>query len=117
MRSSSPFRAWKADCSRAATIARAVWEEEHGADWPTEDMRYAVRCLGFLRADRKDADSIGRGFLDACQGVLWRNDRACRPVILDCDTDRNRQRLEVDVIAYDPAEALVSVRLEYREDG
>ena len=116
MRSDEGFRDWKARCARAASEARVEWERLNGP-WATEGVRYAVRCLALLSADRKDADSVGRGFLDGCEGVLWRNDRACRPVILDCETTTGRPRIVVDVIPYDPESELISVEIRWHGDG
>lgn len=122
MRSDEDYRGWKARCHLAARVARRAWEAEHGVEWPT-DLRYVVDCMAWLRADRKDADSCARAFRDGAQGVLWNNDKACRPVIDDCDVspDRAQPCLVVRVQAYDPetttAGVAVTLTVREREDS
>ena len=90
---SAAFAAWKERMSAAALAARP-------RGWPL-DLRYAVECMGYLPSQRYDADNL-RGLPDACQGILWANDSRVRPITYDYDVDKNRPRLEVQIVAYDP---------------
>jgi Holliday junction resolvase RusA-like endonuclease len=105
MRQSPAYLAWKAHVARTVSLLRP-------AQWPL-DARYAVEVVGFMPAARYDADNL-RGFLDACQGVLWTNDRQVRPVIYDYRIDKVRPRLEAQIVAFDPdqddAEIAITIR-------
>lgn len=83
-RLSTEFRAWKDTCRQATRVALVSYILEHGHAWPTGDAwRYVVRCFALTSVGKKDADNAGRGFRDAVEGLLWKSDHRCRPVIDD----------------------------------
>jgi hypothetical protein len=99
---SPEYDAWKAHARTAALAQRPLgWRQ---------DLRYAVEVVGYLAEARCDADNL-RGALDALEGVLWRNDRAVRPVVYDYRIDKTRPRVEVHCVAYDPARERAEIEI------
>lgn len=108
------FAAWKRHVANAARAARPL-------DWPCRPgLRYGVIVTGHMSAERIDADNL-RGILDACEGVLWPNDRQARPAAYDyeADADPGREWVDVEVVAFDPKphRCLVWLRVEPRKEG
>lgn len=112
------YDAWKAHVRRCA--AEVVPD-----DWPMHalgprggklPMLYAVNVCGFASDGGYDADNL-RGVLDACEGVLWSNDRSCKPVTYDCVTGAGADFVRFEVVPWDPREGLMLARFEWREAG
>ena len=92
-------RAWKERVTWCGRQALRVWVKANGT-W-RQDRAYAVSVVLYSAKRRHpDADN-GRGALDALQGVLWRSDQRCHPVVYDVQRS-DRPRLEVSVTPYDP---------------
>lgn len=104
-RKAKPFAQWKRSVALQARVARP-------RGWPL-GARYAVEVVGFMPAERYDADNL-RGVLDACEGVLWANDRQVRPVVYHYGVDKDRPRVLVHVVAYDPAETIAEIDVVLR---
>lgn len=109
------YEAWKV---RVAYEARRVRPK----DWPMHalgprggkrPMLYAVSVVGYATDGGYDADNL-RGALDACQGVLWRNDRSCKPVTYDCITSAERDEVCIAVVPWDPKTGRMLGRFEWR---
>lgn len=109
------FAAWKRHVANAARAARPL-------GWPCRPgLRYGVIVTGHMSEERIDADNL-RGILDACEGILWPNDRQARPAAYDYEADAQpgREWVDVEVVAYDPRpnRCLVWLRVERRpEEG
>ena len=121
LRQSTSYKKWKSACKVSAETALRAWSEENGP-WPFgRTMLYAVRTYAITAKGRKDADNAGRGLRDACQGLLWRSDQRCRPVVDDIghldELDEAPPGMMVEVIAYDRRKTLVTVELVLREQG
>lgn len=103
------YKTWKARVRRAGEAARPD-------DWPMHatgprggklPMLYAVRVTGYACSSAYDVDNL-RGAIDALEGVLWPNDRRCRPVSYDIVTGCEEPQVVIDVIAWDPRTELVA---------
>lgn len=84
-------------------------------DWP-QDAQYAVEVIGYMPAARYDADNL-RGFLDAAEGVLWKNDRQVRPVIYHYRIDKENPRIWVHVVAYDAKTTAAEIHVALKARG
>jgi Holliday junction resolvase RusA-like endonuclease len=89
-RRSDGYDAFKQRVRLCAQVARPE-------GWPLDAPLYAVQVMGYLTSNRPDADNL-RGVLDACEGVLWSNDRRVRPVTYDYAVDKANPRVEVTVV-------------------
>jgi Holliday junction resolvase RusA-like endonuclease len=54
----------------------------------------------FYPDDRSDIDGSIKLNLDALQGVVYRNDRQIRRLVVDKDIDKDRPRIEFEVVEY-----------------
>lgn len=93
-RKAKDFAAWKQRAATAARLARP-------RGWSLEGL-FAVEVVGYMPNARCDADNL-RGLLDACEGLIWQNDRQVRPVVYHYVVDKARPRVVVQVVRYDPA--------------
>ena len=95
-----------------AWIARKNFEGPARAKnpWLVERF-YSVVIIAYLAGRYgMDTDNIGKQVLDACQGILWENDRQVRELIVRLERAGVReQRLEVSV-AIRAGEKLVASR-------
>lgn len=83
-----------------AWIARKNYERRVGmkGPWPTEGS-YSVVIEAYLAGRYgMDTDNLAKQVLDACQGILWENDRQVRELIVRLERAEQRdQRLDVSV--------------------
>lgn len=83
-----------------AWIARKNFEGAARAKnfWPTEGS-YSVVIVAYLTGRYgMDTDNLAKQVLDACQGILWENDRLVRELIVRLESaERRDQRLDVSV--------------------
>lgn len=76
-------RAWKG-LVRAAAMAVSVTES-----WPPATQEVAVDIVVYRAARRGDIDNFAKAVLDACNGVLWADDRVVGVLRVALD-DRHR---------------------------
>lgn len=92
-RRSEKYDAWKQRVRFAGLTQRP-------RGWPL-NARYVVEVIGYLPNARPDADNL-RGALDALEGVLWTNDKRCKPVVYDYEIDKKNPRVEVHAVIFEP---------------
>lgn len=111
------YDAWKAYVGSRAREARP-------RDWPMHAvgprggkrrMLYAVSIVGYASDGGYDADNL-RGIPDACEGILWPNDRRVCPVAYDCRTSAEDDFVRVEVTAWDPSKGQMHARFEWEGD-
>lgn len=107
-------RAWKARVTLCGRQAKVAWVRAHGV-WRM-DVRYAaVVVIHSAKVRHPDADN-GRGALDALQGVLWRSDQRCHPVVYDVQQS-GPPRLTVQVLPWVRGKQEVVLSLDVVEVG
>lgn len=73
--------------------------ERHGFNWRT-DAEYVVELVAhFPDARARDLDNVCKSVLDACNEVLWRDDKQVVRVVLERAIDRENPRTEVTIEA------------------
>ena len=107
-----------AACAMAATLGRATrgeppWQHA-GLCSRRPGKRVKCACawcssefgltLGVFLPDRRtrDIDNIEKAILDACNGILWRDDRQALVEAKSRAIDRERPRVEVSVRCFPP---------------
>lgn len=86
----------KADEEATATILRT--------QWPLNRVllsTFALTVIAYRKTfQRVDIDNLAKHLLDACNGVLWKDDHQCVALLALKDIDRDNPRTVVCVSSY-----------------
>lgn len=74
-------------------IANCAWLARP-AEWPL-DRKYRLTVTVYRVSDQGDWDNYGKNVSDACEGVLWSNDRRIKDARCVLEIDRKAPRIEV----------------------
>lgn len=89
-------RAYQAKVRHAALVAMT-------RKW-NPDQRFAVKVVAYGHPKQRfDLDNVAKQIGDALNGVVWTDDRRIDVFGIVRRVDRERPRVEVHVVAYDPA--------------
>ncbi|MBA0087444.1 MAG: RusA family crossover junction endodeoxyribonuclease [Acidobacteria bacterium Pan2503] len=69
-----PTAKWEATVRAYALQATGTWARSHGERWPLDAHDYAVSMV-FAGQNRADIDNLAKAVLDACNEVLYDDDK------------------------------------------
>ena len=75
----------------------------HGLNWRTDCTYHVELTAYFPDARARDLDNVCKSVLDACNEVLWRDDKQVVRVVLERGLDRENPRTEVTIEAKEVA--------------
>lgn len=75
----------------------------HGVNWRTDAQYHVELAVYFQDARSRDLDNVCKSVLDACNEVLWRDDRQVVKVTMERCIDRENPRTEVTIEAREVA--------------